>query len=64
VTQLAERLNIPTKWIHTQLRRGAIRAIHEPSGRYLFPDTDHAMLAIRQLREHHIKTVDLTGGSP
>src|SRR5229473_3759565 len=63
VTQLAERLNIPTKWIHTQLRRGAIRTIHEPSGRYLFPDTEHAMLAIRQLREHHIKTVDLTGGS-
>jgi DNA invertase Pin-like site-specific DNA recombinase len=63
VTQLAERLNIPTKWIHTQLRRGAIRAIHEPSGRYLFPDTDQAMHAIRQLREHHIKTVDLTGGS-
>lgn len=63
VTQLAERLNIPTKWIHTQLRRGAIRAIHEPSGRYLFPDTDHAMLAIRQLREHHVKTIDLTGGS-
>jgi hypothetical protein len=63
VTQLAERLNIPTKWIYTQLRRGAIRTIHEPSGRYLFPDTDHAMLAIRQLRERHIKTVDLTGGS-
>ena len=63
MTQLAERLNIPAKWIHTQLRRGAIRTRHEASGRYLFPDTDHAMLAIRQLREHHVKTVDLTGGS-
>jgi DNA invertase Pin-like site-specific DNA recombinase len=63
VTQLAERLHIPTKWIHTQLRRGAIRAIHEPSGRYLFPDTKPALLAIRQLREHRIKAVDLTGGS-
>lgn len=63
VTQLAERLRIPMKWIHTQLRRGAIRAIHEPSGRYLFPDTEPAMLAIRQLREHRIKIVDLTGAS-
>jgi DNA invertase Pin-like site-specific DNA recombinase len=63
VTQLAERLQIPTKWIHTQLRRGAIRAIHEPSGRYLFPDTKPALLAIRQLREHRIEAVDLTGGS-
>jgi len=63
VPQLAGRLRIPEKWIRTQLRRGAIRAIHEPSGRYLLPDTEPAMQAIRQLREHRVSHVDLMGGS-
>jgi hypothetical protein len=63
VVQLAERLRIPQKWIHTQLRRGALRTILEPSGRYLFPDTEPAMQAVRELREHRTRHVDLTGGS-
>jgi DNA invertase Pin-like site-specific DNA recombinase len=63
VAQRAERLRIPQKWIHTQLRRGVIRAIHEPSGRYLFPDTEPAMRAVQQLRDRRIDHVNLTGGS-
>jgi DNA invertase Pin-like site-specific DNA recombinase len=63
VAQLAERLRIPQKWIHTQLRRGALRTTLEPSGRYLFPDTEPAMQAVRELREHRTQHVDLTGGS-
>jgi DNA invertase Pin-like site-specific DNA recombinase len=63
VAQLAERLRIPQKWIFTQLRRGALQAMHEPSGRYLFPDTEPAMQAIRDLRQHRTMHVDLTGGS-
>jgi hypothetical protein len=63
VTQLAERLRIPQKWIHTQLRRGALRTMHEPSGRYLFPDTDSVRQAVQELRQHHTGHVDLTGGS-
>ena len=63
VTQLAERLQIPQKWIHTQLKRGALRTIIEPSGRYLFPDTETAMQALRALREHRTQDVDLAGGS-
>jgi len=63
VAQLAERLRIPQKWIHTQLRRGALRATHEPSGRYLFPDTEPAMQAVRELRERRTMHVDLTGAS-
>jgi hypothetical protein len=59
VTQLAERLRIPQKWIRTQLGRGAIQTLHEPSGRYHFPDTEPAMQAIRELRAHHVKHVDL-----
>jgi hypothetical protein len=63
VTQLAERLQIPQKWIRTQLRRGALRTIHEPSGRYLFPDTAPAMQAVQELRQHRTNHVDLTGES-
>jgi DNA invertase Pin-like site-specific DNA recombinase len=63
VAQLAERLRIPQKWVHTQLRRGALRAIHEPSGRYLFPDTEPAMQAVQALRQRRTNQVDLTGGS-
>ena len=63
VAQLAERLRIPQKWIHTQLRRGALRTIVEPFGRYLFPDTEPTMQAVRELREHRTQHVDLTGGS-
>jgi hypothetical protein len=63
VTQLAERLRIPQKWIHTQLRRGALRTMHEPSGRYLFPDTESAIQAVQDLRRHRTNYVDLTGAS-
>jgi hypothetical protein len=63
VTQLAARLQISQKWIHTQLRRGALRTIFEPSGRYLFPDTEPAMQAVRELREQRTRHVNLTGGS-
>ena len=34
-------------------------SLDEPSGRYLFPDTEPAMQAIRELREHHVKHVDI-----
>jgi hypothetical protein len=54
-----QRLRIPQKWIHAELRRGALRTIVEPSGRYLFPDTEPAMQAVRELREHRIRRVDL-----
>jgi hypothetical protein len=36
VTQLARRLQLPQKWIYTQLRRGVLRTVLESSGRYLF----------------------------
>jgi DNA invertase Pin-like site-specific DNA recombinase len=63
VAQLADRLRIPPKWIHTQLTRGALRTTREPSGRYIFPDTRLAMQAVQELRQRRIKQVDLTGGS-
>jgi hypothetical protein len=59
VTQFAQRLKLPQKWVYTPLRRGVL----ESSGRYLFPDTESPMQAIRELREHRTQRVDLTGGS-
>jgi Recombinase zinc beta ribbon domain len=62
VTQLAERLRIPQKWIHTQLRRGVLRTIIEPSGRYLFPDTQPAMQAVQELRENIPHSMSISRG--
>jgi hypothetical protein len=59
VTELAARLRAPTKWIYTQLRRGSILTTLDPAGRYLFPDDEAAMQAIRALRVHSINRVDL-----
>jgi DNA invertase Pin-like site-specific DNA recombinase len=63
ITQLATRLRIPSKWIYTQLTRGALQTIREPSGRYLFPDTQVAVQAVQELRQRHTRHVDLTGES-
>jgi hypothetical protein len=59
VRELAARLRVPTKWIYTQLRRGSILTTLDPAGRYLFPDDEAAMQAIRALRVHSINRVDL-----
>jgi DNA invertase Pin-like site-specific DNA recombinase len=64
VTELAARLRIPPKWIYTQLRRGNLLTLNDPAGRYLFPDDEAAMHAMRKLRAHHIHQVDLREDQP
>ncbi|WOH52156.1 MULTISPECIES: recombinase family protein [unclassified Bradyrhizobium] len=59
VTQLAQRLRIPVKWIYVQLKRESILTTREASGRFLFPDNTNALQAIRSLRNHHIAKIDL-----
>jgi hypothetical protein len=59
VTQLANRLSIPTKWIYVQLKRESILTTREPSGRFLFPDKTAALQAIRSLRNHRVAKIDL-----
>lgn len=59
VTQLAQRLRIPVKWIYVQLKRGSILTTREPSGRFLFPDNTTALQAICSLRNHRVATIDL-----
>ncbi len=59
VTDTAARLQISAKWLRGRLRDGAIRTIREASGRYLFPDDEKALEALRQLRARLVKQVDL-----
>lgn len=49
VTQLAQRLRIPVKWIYVQLKRGSILTTREASGRFLFPDNTIALQATVKL---------------
>jgi hypothetical protein len=64
VTELAARLHIPPKWIYTQLRRGSLLTSYDPAGRYLFPDDQAALQAIRKLRDHIIRQLDLRADQP
>ena len=59
VTGIAARLQVSGKWLRGRLRDGAIRTAREPSGRYLFPDSEDALEALRQLRARVVKQVDL-----
>ncbi len=60
VTNVAERLNVSTNWIRGKIRRGAVIAMRQASGRYLFPDTERAIEALRKLRTREIRRVDFT----
>lgn len=60
VTGIAARLQVPDKWLRDRLRAGVIQTVREPSGRYLFPDSESTLEALRQLRAHGAKQVGLT----
>ena len=56
---IAARLQLPEKWLRDRLRAGAIQTVREPSGRYLFPDSEGTLEALRQLRARVVKQIDL-----
>jgi hypothetical protein len=62
VTGMAARLQVPERWLRDHLRAGAIRTVREPSGRYLFPDSESALAALRRLRARMVKQIDLMPG--
>jgi DNA invertase Pin-like site-specific DNA recombinase len=62
VTDVAARLQVPEKWLRERLRSGVINATLEASGRYLLPDRQDAMDALRQLRAGTVSKVELTPG--
>lgn len=60
IANVANHMNVSMNWLRGKIRRGAVRTLREPSGRYLFPDSPDTLEALRQLRVHQIKRVDLT----
>ena len=59
VAEVAARLRISTEWLRGRIRDRAIRTVREPSGRYLFPDDEGALEALRQLRARAVKRIEL-----
>ena len=58
-TELAARLNIPVNWLYVQIRQKRLQMDRQPTGAYLFPDTEAVLHAIRNLRNHTITQLDL-----
>lgn len=57
--QLAVKLSIPVNWLYVQIRKNRILIDRQPSGTYLFPDTPAVLGAVRKLRKHTIRQLDL-----
>lgn len=57
--ELAARLNIPVNWIYVQIRQKRLLVDQQPSGAYLFHDTNAVFDAVRSLRKHTVSHVDL-----
>ena len=51
VPEVATDPGVSVNWVSGRIRRGVIRIDRDPdAGRFLFPDTDRTMRALRQLR--------------
>ena len=57
--QIAARLNIPVNWIYVQIRQKRLLIHQQPTGAYLFQDTPSVLDAVRNLRHHSVKCLDL-----
>jgi DNA invertase Pin-like site-specific DNA recombinase len=57
--ELAAKLNIPVNWLYAQIRQRRLLTDRQPSGAYLFRNTPAVLDAVRKLREHTIRQLDL-----
>jgi DNA invertase Pin-like site-specific DNA recombinase len=57
--QLAVRLNIPVNWIYVQIKQKRLLIDQQPTGAYLFWDTQAVLDGVRNLRNHTISRLDL-----
>lgn len=64
VTAMAERMGIPAKWLHVQIRAGRILLDPQPNGAYLFNDTSDVIASLRTLRDRTVEQVDLRAHQP
>jgi DNA invertase Pin-like site-specific DNA recombinase len=62
--ELAARLNIPVNWLYVQIRQKRLLIDRQPSGAHLFPNTLFVMDAVRNLRNHTIRQLDLRISQP
>jgi hypothetical protein len=63
VPEVATDLGVSANWVIGRIRRGVIRIDRDPdTGRFLFPDTDETMTALRQLCVGAIAQVDPAQG--
>ena len=63
VPEVATDLGVSANSVSGRIRRGVLRIDRDPdTGRFLFPDIDETMMALRQLRAGAIARVDLTQG--
>jgi hypothetical protein len=59
ISQLAELLNLPQKWFHSQISQGTIRVKkNEKTKCYLFPDEPATLAKFRQFVERKISRLD------
>ena len=61
---LARRLNIPAKWLYSQIRTGCLLIDRQPTGAYLFEDTEAVIQAVRNLRDRTVDRIDLRPHQP
>src|SRR5918993_5334602 len=64
IQALARRLNIPAKWLYSQIRTGCLLIDRQPTGAYLFEDTEAVIQAIRNLRDRTVDRIDLRPHQP
>lgn len=58
VPEVATDPGVSVNWVSGRIRRGVIRIDRDPdAGRFLFPDTDRTMRALRQLRTDAIARI-------
>ncbi|HKD74745.1 MAG TPA: hypothetical protein VKB76_04590, partial [Ktedonobacterales bacterium] len=57
--ELAAKLGIPVNWIYVQIRKQRIRIDRQPSGAYVFKGTPEVIEAVRNLRNHDVRSIDL-----
>ena len=62
--ELAAKLNIPVNWLYVQIRQKRLLIDRQPTGAYLFRDTPFVIEAVRSLRSHGIRHLDLRISQP
>ncbi|GGF51693.1 hypothetical protein GCM10011611_67720 [Aliidongia dinghuensis] len=60
VPELAIRLGVASNWVSKRIYRGTIQIDRDlATGRFLFPDTEPALRALRQLQNGAVRTINL-----